>query len=164
MDSREIAKLCGKDHANVLKDIRRVLGEAEIGLVRFHASYFNSQNKEQPCYQLPKFECDLVVSGYSVPYRAAIIRRWHELEAKEQVHNPPEHQLPQTLGDALRFAAELSDKTIEQAAQLETQQHLLETQQPAVEVQQLEVSGSYSKRTWTHPTLRDQTLQDIARP
>ncbi len=77
----EIAELTGKNHADVMRDVRRVLGEAEIGLSKFAASYINAQNKEQPCYHLPKFECDLVISGYSVPYRAAIIRRWHELEA-----------------------------------------------------------------------------------
>lgn len=83
ISSVEIAELTGKNHADVMRDIRKTLGEAKIGLSRFASSYKNSQNKQQPCYQLPRFECDLVVSGYSVPYRAMIIRRWHELEAEK---------------------------------------------------------------------------------
>jgi phage antirepressor YoqD-like protein len=83
ISSLEIARITGKPHNDVLKDIRRILEEAEIGLGQFSQSYLNSQNKEQPCFLLPRRECDLVVSGYSVKYRLAIIDRWHELEAKQ---------------------------------------------------------------------------------
>jgi phage antirepressor YoqD-like protein len=88
MCSLTIAEITGKNHADVMRDIRTVLEQAEIGLSKFAGSYFNSQNKEQPCYFLPRFECDLVVSGYSVKYRAAIIKRWHELEAKPTHRDP----------------------------------------------------------------------------
>ena len=83
MSSREIAELTGKEHKNVLVDIRKVLEEAEIGELKFQRSYLSDQNKELPCYHLPRRECDLVVSGYSVKYRLAIIDRWRELEAKQ---------------------------------------------------------------------------------
>lgn len=86
MSSREIAQLTGKNHADVLRDIRSVLSEAEIGESKFAGSYFSEQNKELPCYNLPKRECDLVITGYSVKYRLAVIDRWHELEA--QVRKP----------------------------------------------------------------------------
>jgi phage regulator Rha-like protein len=82
MSSLEIAELTGKDHADVLKDIRRILAEAEIGDGKFSGSYLSSQNKELPCYNLPRRECDLVISGYSVKYRLAIIDRWHFLESQ----------------------------------------------------------------------------------
>jgi phage anti-repressor protein len=60
-----------------------VLGQAGIDERRFASVYAGGNGEARPCYHLPRFECDLVVSGYSVPYRAAIIKRWHELEAKE---------------------------------------------------------------------------------
>jgi phage regulator Rha-like protein len=82
MSSLEIAKITGKPHGNVMQDIRRILEEAGIGQKDFLLSYLNSQNKSQPCFLLPRRECDLVVSGYSVKYRLAIIDRWHELEAQ----------------------------------------------------------------------------------
>jgi len=104
MSSVMIAELTGKSHNNVMRDIRQTLTEAGIGLIKFESSYLNSQNKEQPCFHLPRFECDLVVSGYSVKYRAAIIRRWHELETQAPV--APAFQIPETMADALRLAAD----------------------------------------------------------
>jgi|GEM_PF-1279576 len=112
MSSREIAELCEKDHRNVLRDIRAVLEEAEIGALKFERTYLDAQNKERPCFHLPRFECDLVVSGYSVKYRAAIIRRWHELEAKEA------QGVPQTFSEALRLAADLAKQSEKQMLQL----------------------------------------------
>jgi phage regulator Rha-like protein len=80
MSSLEIAKLTEKQHFNVLIDIRKVLEEVGIGALKFQGSYLSEQNKELPCYNLPRRECDLVISGYSAKYRLAIIDRWHELE------------------------------------------------------------------------------------
>jgi Rha family phage regulatory protein len=114
MTSREIAELTGKEHRNVLSDIRAMLVElhGEGGLLSFQQSYINSQNKEMPEFKLPKREALILTSGYSLKQRAAIIDRWQELEAR------PEHPLiPQTLPEALRLAADLADqRNIAQAA------------------------------------------------
>ena len=84
MSSMEIAKLTEKEHRNVMVDIRRILKEAEIDEQAFMHIYLDAYKREQPCYNLPRRECDLVVSGYSVKYRLAIIDRWQELEAQAQ--------------------------------------------------------------------------------
>lgn len=112
MSSLTIAEITGKEHAHVMRDIRETLAQAEIGESKFGFTYIDSQNKTRPCYRLPRRECDLVVSGYSVKYRLAIIDRWHELEAQQAF------QIPQTLPDALRLAADLADKVQEQTQQL----------------------------------------------
>ena len=75
----EIAELTGKDHKNVLRDIKRILKEAEIDQLRFEPIFLDSYKREQSCLNLPRMECDLVVSGYSAKYRLAIIDRWQEL-------------------------------------------------------------------------------------
>ena len=85
MSSMDIAALTGKNHADVLRDIRNTLEAANIDASKFAGIYKDAYDREKPCYFLPKFELDLVVSGYSVPYRAAIIKRWHELEAEKAV-------------------------------------------------------------------------------
>jgi hypothetical protein len=87
MSSLEIAKLTGKQHFNVLRDIRNTLEQAGIPAINFEGSEFRTTptgGKGLPftIYNLPRAECDLVVSGYSVKYRWAIIQRWHELERK----------------------------------------------------------------------------------
>lgn len=91
MTSREIAELTGKDHKNIIRDIETTLLQAEIDALKFEHIYIDTQNRSQREYRLPKRECDLVISGYSVKYRLAIIDRWHELEnkpAKNQILVP----------------------------------------------------------------------------
>ena len=66
MSSLEIAELTGKDHKDVLRDIRVVLEQAEIDESKFALTYKDSMNRDKPCYNLPRRECDLVISGYSV--------------------------------------------------------------------------------------------------
>ena len=88
MSSLQIAEITGKIHTNVLRDIESILEQAEIDLIKFESIYPDSYGRPQKCYILPRRECDLVVSGYSVKYRLAIIDRWHELEAKQAPVNP----------------------------------------------------------------------------
>ena len=83
MSSLEIAKLTGKPHNDVLKDIRRILEEAEIGAGQFSRSYLSEQNKPLPCFNLPFRETNLIISGYSTKHRLVIIDKWQELEAKK---------------------------------------------------------------------------------
>ena len=82
MSSLEIAEMTGKRHDNVMADIERILDEAEIGALRFQASYLTSQNKQAKCYQLPRRECLLIISAYSAKLRLSIIDRMDALEQK----------------------------------------------------------------------------------
>jgi anti-repressor protein len=116
MSSLLIAEITGKPHRNVTADITRILAEAEIDEQGFLHIYRDTQNREQKCYLLPRRECDLVVSGYSVKYRLAIIDRWRELEAKQTGRDPIEAlQDPSVLRLLLMGYAE---KVIEQKAAL----------------------------------------------
>lgn len=107
MSSREIAELTGKQHKDVLRDIRSMLDglctERSFAL----SEYQDATGRSLPCYRLPKRETLILVSGYSVELRARIIDRWQELEA----HGPA---VPQTFAAALRLAADQQ----EQIAQL----------------------------------------------
>jgi hypothetical protein len=80
MSSLEIAEITGKNHFHVLRDIKATLNEVGIDASKFGGSYLSPQGKELPCYNLPRRECDLIMSGYSAKYRLAIIDRWIELE------------------------------------------------------------------------------------
>ncbi|MBB3944103.1 phage regulator Rha-like protein [Rhizobium skierniewicense] len=88
MSSREIAKLTGKRHTNVIRDIRTMLTGLKSEPRDFVGSYTDSTCRQLPCFNLPKRETLILVSGYSVELRARIIDRWMELEeqqAKTQV-------------------------------------------------------------------------------
>ncbi len=83
MSSREIAELCGKQHKHVMRDIKKMLeeiSEPKFGPAKFLSTYIDEQGKTRPCYNLPKRECLILVSGYSTALRAKIIDRWQELE------------------------------------------------------------------------------------
>jgi len=86
MSSLEIAELTGKEHKNVLSDIRNMFDGLGILAANFSAVRI-VRGKEYEVFNLPKRETLILVSGYSVAMRAAIIDRWQELEQKELLEN-----------------------------------------------------------------------------
>lgn len=83
MSSREIAELTGKNHADVMRDIRAMLDSLKKDASSFADIYSDAYGRSQPCFSLQKRETLILVSGYDVAMRAAIIDRWQELEAKQ---------------------------------------------------------------------------------
>ena len=106
MSSLDIADLTGKQHKNVLVDIRNTLRELGFHSAEFSAEYRDSTGRALPCFHLPKRECLILISGYSVKLRARIIDRWMELEAAE-------HQ--RAMQAAIKNAADLGYQTKVQA-------------------------------------------------
>lgn len=68
MDSREIAERTGKEHAHVCRDIRAMLEELGEPESRFGSGYLDAQGQKRNCYILPKRECLILASGYSVAW------------------------------------------------------------------------------------------------
>ena len=122
MSSLEIAELTGKRHDNVMSDIEKMLKDLEIHAPDFSGTYKTARGNEYKCYNLPKRETLILVSGYNVTMRARIIDRWQELEQKESI----QFKMPKTLSEALLLAGQ-------QAALAEERQRLLEQQKPKVE-------------------------------
>lgn len=85
MSSIEIAKLTGKEHKNVLADIRKMLEEIGLAAAEFSATASiagpNNSKRDIEIFNLPKRECLILVSGYSVTLRAKIVDRLDELES-----------------------------------------------------------------------------------
>ncbi|WP_083868398.1 Rha family transcriptional regulator [Bartonella queenslandensis] len=84
MSSREIAELCDKRHDNIVRDIRQICTDLKIEVSKFQGNYKDSTGRKLVCYNLPKRECLVLVSGYSTVLRAKIIDRWIELESQEK--------------------------------------------------------------------------------
>lgn len=82
MTTVEISELTGKRHDHVLRDTRYMLLElyGENALPKFGERYKAADNNIHPCYRLPKKEVLVLVSGYSIKLRMAIITRLEELE------------------------------------------------------------------------------------
>ena len=82
MSSLEIAELTGKQHKDVIRDIRNMLNQLEIHSAQFCAQYKDSTGRSLPMFNLPKRETLCLIAGYNVQVRMRIIDRWQELEAK----------------------------------------------------------------------------------
>ena len=87
MSSREIAELCDKRHDHVMRDIRDMLVQlhGENDLPKFGGVYRGGNGEDRPCFNLPKRETLILVSGYNLGMRAKIIDRWQELEAGQKI-------------------------------------------------------------------------------
>lgn len=107
MSSREIAELTGKRHPDVKRDILSMLEALEKDASSFAHIYLDAMNRSQTEYHLPRREVEILLTGYSIPLRAKVIDRLHELE--EQAKGAA-FRVPQSLPEALRLAAELAEK------------------------------------------------------
>lgn len=123
MSSREITELIGKRHDHVMPDIKVMLEALGEGLPKFGGTYVNAQNGETyPCFNLPKRETLILVSGYSVVLRSRIIDRWQELEA--QVATTP--TIPINFVEALRLAADEAERRVAAEQALEEAKPLIQ--------------------------------------
>ena len=88
MSSLEISKLTGKRHDHVMTDIRNMLEELGLATPQFSGVYKADNKQMYEKFDLPKRECFILVSGYNLKLRAAIIDRWQELENQSKPSLP----------------------------------------------------------------------------
>lgn len=127
ISSVEIAEITGKEHRNVMRDIRKQFEELGIGALRFEQTYLDAQNKEQPCYCLDKEQSLILASGYNVLLRSKIVSRWVELE-QTQVFDPSKL----SRRDLILIALESEDRVQELEDKTKVQEKVIEEQKPAV--------------------------------
>lgn len=97
--SMEVAQMVGKEHKDLLRDIRRYinqfnqsnlghvkLGENKIALSDFfnESTYFTEQNKIAPCYLVTRKGCEFIanklIGQKGTEFTVRFINRFHELE------------------------------------------------------------------------------------
>ncbi len=130
MSSIEIAVVCSKKHKNVMRDIKQIFSELKFEPAKFLSSYIDEQGKTRPCYNLPKRECLILVSGYSTALRAKIIDRWQELEkqvATPQIATPQvDYSKPEALLGVLNHLQSKIEQKDHVIAELEPKAKALE--------------------------------------
>ena len=95
MSSRDIAKLTGKEHKNVIRVIRDLLFD-EILDAQIKPLKFEYRGQEFDYYQLNKRDSLVLVARLSPEFTAHIVDRWQELEQELN----PFVNLPQDLPSA----------------------------------------------------------------
>ena len=131
MSSREIADLVESRHDSVKRTIERLQDKGLIQLTPM-VEVKNHLGQVVTEYQLIKRDSYVVVAQLSPEFTARLVDRWQELENKQMP------QIPQTLSEALRLAAD-------QAEQIERQNLLIEQQRPKVEFVQRYVEVGTTK-------------------
>lgn len=123
LDSREVAEMVGKEHKELLRDIRRYceqLGESKIALTDFftESTYKTEQNKTMPCYLVSKKGCEFIAHKLTgvkgTEFTAKYINRFHKMEEVIQGNVIPQGK------ELLALAVLEAHKTIEEKdAQIE---------------------------------------------
>lgn len=102
IDSREVAEMVGKQHNELLKDIRRYaeqLGEGKIPQSDFftESTYKSDRGKEYPCYNVTKKGCEFIAHKLTgvkgTEFTAKYINRFHEMEDAIKAHIPTGNEL-----------------------------------------------------------------------
>lgn len=102
MSSQDIAALVDSRHDDVKRSIERL---AERGIIELPPmAEIKTATKPTKVYQIGKRESYIIVAQLSPEFTAALVDRWQELESKQQFN------IPQTLPEALRLAADLADQ------------------------------------------------------
>lgn len=87
--SMEVAEMIGKEHSQLLKDIRRYINQ--LGKVNFDFSdfflettYLSEQNKKLPCFNVTRKGCEFIANKLTgqkgTEFTAKYVNRFHELE------------------------------------------------------------------------------------
>jgi phage antirepressor YoqD-like protein len=138
MTSLEIAELVGSRHDDVKRSIERL---AERGVTSLPPMAEVKIQRERRAETVTVYRFDgeqgkrdsiVVVAQLSPEFTARLVDRWQELEG---IASAAAFAVPQTLGEALRLAADLEEQRQRQAAQLEQQRPAVEFVDRYVEAQ-----------------------------
>lgn len=120
IDSREVAKMIGKKHAHLMRDIHRYISDIKpdpkLDSAQFfiESNYKDANGQFRPCYLLTKKGCEFVANKMTGKKGTLFTAQYVSLFNSMQVQiERPQYQIPQTYGEALQLAADQA-KVIEQ--------------------------------------------------
>lgn len=127
MSSLEIAKITGKQHKHVMRDIRNLLEqgvqESNFGLSFIIRELPNGGSKKEPCYNLTKKGSLILASGYDALLRERIIDRWEVLETERVAEEQdPSRSMDKAIANYKRLGK--SDDWIRARFEGQVQRHL----------------------------------------
>lgn len=124
LDSREVAEMVGKRHANLIRDIKTYIGyltNSEMSSSDFFipSTYLDIKGEERANYRITKKGCEFIAHKLTgqkgALFTAAYINRFHELEGQVQ-----QQILPTDLSPELQVLInmELKQRQIEQKTEI----------------------------------------------
>lgn len=95
MSSREIAKLTGKQHKHVLEDCRKMFEALNLQSADFSADYQDERGRTYQEFWLDQDLTLTLMTGYSIPLRHKVAKRWRQLETGEVLPQRSASYLPE---------------------------------------------------------------------
>ena len=140
MNSLQIAEVTGKNHKEVLRDIRNILerGASERNFAL--TSYNDKQGKERPMYELTPKGCLILASGYDVVLREKIVDKLEEYQQKERTTMTALPDFTNPAEAARAWAEQFELKQIEAKRADEAEQQVLAL---TSEIEQMQPKISY---------------------
>lgn len=83
MTSQEVADLTGKDHDNVLRDVRNMANQLQVEIPSELRKTPGKAGRPSTVFILDRDLTMTLVTGYDVAMRHRVMKRWRELEEKE---------------------------------------------------------------------------------
>lgn len=131
-DSLKVAQVFGKEHKNIIRAIRTLLGSAQNCAHRrwfCESTYIDAQGKSRPMFLMNRDGFSLLAMGLTgakaMQFKVAFIEQFNAMERVAKAVQSPTPAIPQTFAEALRLAAS-------QAEQIERQQRQIEADAPRV--------------------------------
>lgn len=99
--SMEVAQMVDKKHADLLKDIRRYVGQLAEGKISSgdffsENTYLDTNNQSRPCFLVTKKGCEFIAHKMTgqkgTEFTARYINRFHEMENEQK--NPSTTEIP----------------------------------------------------------------------
>jgi len=115
-DSLKVADAFGKQHKNVLQQIRNILGSAENSAHKnlfYESTFFDAQGKTRPMFVMNRDGFSLLAMGLTgakaMRFKVGFIEQFNKMEEfiKDITQRPA---IPQTLSEALRLAADQAER------------------------------------------------------
>jgi len=143
-DSREVAKMVGKRHADLMRDIARYTETMKKSTERKIASsdfftgstYTDTTGRTLPCYNITKKGCEFVANKLTgekgILFTAVYIDAFHAMEEKLKERNQDMFALPKDYSTALRALADKVDENNKLKETNAQQQQVIEEQKPKV--------------------------------
>jgi len=120
IDSRDVAEMIGKEHSNLMRDIRgyaETLDASEnsnLNSLNFfipHTYTVAGNSKQYSCYLITRKGCDMVANKMTgekgVLFTAEYVTKFEEMEKAQNIQ---EYSIPKTYSEALRLAADLEEE------------------------------------------------------
>ncbi len=175
--SMEVAEMVGKDHKNLLADLRKYtkqLAELKIEPGDFftESTYIDANNQSRPCYEVTKKGCEFIAHKLTgvkgTEFTAKYINRFHEMEESITIQKPiTALEMIKLQNQAVIEIDEKVDNLTNDFENFKQEMPLLGVDMDkvthAVKAKGVEVMGGKESLAYRSNSLRQQVYSDIYR-